>query len=106
MKVNSLDSATGLIKGEDKLDVFRFPLATYLTGTTFREIGKLLKAYSAQVKKQVDEVLLCELVEFLKVVSANCQALTICSLNLSDLFNSAEEHTEFMTAFTGLAEAL
>jgi hypothetical protein len=69
-----------------KLNIFRYPNATYLTRTTFSEIGvMLINLKKKLVQGQVDDLDLRIAIDFLSVVKANHQALMVCQVPLEDL---------------------
>lgn len=78
--------------------MFRYPLVTFLTATTFTELGnslkegaKLLDSSSSQGEDDVLELL--GLRYLLDLVKANVKALDYCTINLSSLFLEESDYT-------------
>jgi len=75
---------------------------TYLTASTFVELGQGMKACASLLTKPGPEVALHELYStlyLLELVSANFQALSFCSINLTSLLTKDSDYASFMSAF-------
>ena len=75
----------------DKLKAFRYPLVTYLTGTTFRALRRGLDQLCQQFSRDVDEIDLSIAADFFRLVSSNFRALNLCGLRLGDLLPDAKD---------------
>jgi hypothetical protein len=88
--------------GAGMMSVFRYPLVTYLTASTFVQLGRGMEACVSLLKKPSKEVELHELagmLYLLELVSANFRALSFCSINLTSLLTKESDYAAFMSAF-------
>jgi hypothetical protein len=86
------------------MSIFRYPLVTYLSDSTFNEFGRCLGEYSNILQKGKDKVeshQLYSMLYLLQLVSANFKALNYCSINLTSLLTRDSDHKSFMKAFQG-----
>jgi hypothetical protein len=85
---------------KEKLKAFRYPLVTYLTGTTFRLLSNGLKHLNDQFEsKDVDGYDICLASNFFSLVSANFRALTMAGLRLGDLLPDQKEFEDFVKIY-------
>lgn len=84
------------------MSVFRYPFVTYLTASTFIELGQGMKACVKLLEKPAGGADLHELYSMLyllELVHANFQALSFCSINLTSLLTKESDYAPFMSAF-------
>ena len=86
------------------MSVFRYPFVTYLTKTTFMELGRGLKACEHVLgprtkESQPEPHELQSLLFLLELASANFKALNFCSLSLRSLLSKESDYHQFMSIF-------
>ena len=86
------------------MSVFRYPFVTYLTKTTFMELGRGLKACEHMLgpgtkENQPELHELHSLLFLLELASANFKALNFCSLSLRSLLSKETDYQQFMSIF-------
>jgi len=84
------------------MSIFRFPLVTHLTASTFVTLGKGLKSGAGLFEKELGEENIYELqslLSLLEVVNANFRALNFCSINLSTILSANSDYKRFMNSF-------
>lgn len=91
------------------MNMFRYPSVTYLTSSTFKQLGEGLAEGCKLLNQQINEDNLHDLHSLYymtQIVLANIQALNYCSINLSNLLPKEADYSAFKTAFQGCVNKL
>lgn len=83
------------------MEIFRYPFSTSLSHSNFKMIGQALSEQDKQVLSsgQPDEIDLEMSLSIMKILNANLQALSYCSVNLKSLLSNETEYNEFLKNF-------
>ena len=93
----------------DVMSLFRFPSVTYLTSSTFKQLGEGLAEGCKLLNQPITEENapdLHALYYVLQITLANIRALNYCDINLSSLLPKEADYSTFMAAFQGCVKKL
>ena len=90
-----------ITKGSTMLKLFRYPNITYLTSTTFSQLGKCMAGVTKKINSGHSLSLtdIHEIRDLLKIVKTNFAALNYCQIHVTHLYLQSSDYSQFVADF-------